>query len=265
MKAVIGTRPRQYDATVVDVPWRTDVTVGDSVNNEKRLRLGVLAEDPMFPLHPPVRKALDDAVRRLQADGHEMVFLSADECRVSHAMQVAMRMFDLDDTPNKVLAAGDEESIPGFMCMVHREGDMDWDFVSRDLDSCESGLEKLSVLNGKRKEVAETWRKLWKTHGIDAVIGPAAQNTAVEHDQYGFPPYTVFLNVLDVSRRSPLSLGRSDFVRQYPACVMPFGRAVTSDTDDQFQVKTGQTAPPCMSFSDLSFAGLSRINHAILR
>jgi amidase len=54
-------------------------------------------------------------------------------------------------------------------------------------------------LTVKRQELSEDWRRLWSELNLDAVIGPPAQNTAVPHDTYGWPPYTCHLNLLDVS------------------------------------------------------------------
>lgn len=65
--------------------------------------------------------------------------------------------------------------------------------------STETEIDRLSNANIRRSAAIENWRKIWNLNKLDAVVGPAAQNTAVEHDMYGLPPYTVFLNVLDVS------------------------------------------------------------------
>jgi amidase len=64
-------------------------------------------------------------------------------------------------------------------------------------------LRTFAALNVKREDIAESWNKLWAMHGLDAVMGPGAQNSAVEHDAYNMPPYTVFLNLLDVRSSLP--------------------------------------------------------------
>ena len=45
----------------------------------------------------------------------------------------------------------------------------------------------------------DEWRKLWVERKLDAVLSPGNQGTAVKHDEYGLPPYTVVWNCLDVS------------------------------------------------------------------
>ena len=61
---------------------------------------------------------------------------------------------------------------------------------------------RLAVLTAKRMEYQDKWRKIWNKYEVDAVIAPAAQHTAVGHDQFGIPAYTTLLNCLDVSTLS---------------------------------------------------------------
>lgn len=78
MKAVIDAKPFRYDATVIDVPWRST-----EVLPRQSLRLGLLPEDPLFPLHPPVKETIAKVVKILQSQGHEVVPLDAAECHVA--------------------------------------------------------------------------------------------------------------------------------------------------------------------------------------
>ncbi|UNI16476.1 Amidase [Purpureocillium takamizusanense] len=225
LKSVIDARPWLHDATAVDVPWR-DVS-RDFVG--RKLRLGLLAEDPVFPLHPPVRKAVAEAVRLLEAAGHEVVRLTVEEGQMATAAQVAWHLFALDDGPARTVAAAGEPPIPSLLCMAERVSGLDMSFVA-DVPAAavDGGLKRLAALNVKRHEIEDRWRRVWVERGpLDGVVAPSAQNTAVEHDEYGAPPYTLLLNVLD-----------------YPACVIPFGRADESTSAEPFELAEGQTAPP---------------------
>lgn len=193
MKTVIDAAPYRNDSTVFNLPWRN---VGGSLG--PKLRLALLAEDPLFPYHPPVKESLDEAVRRLQQHGHEVVFLDAAECHVAAATQVAMGLLSLDSTPMEIIASGGEPAVPSVKNLGRQSQEIDWNFVpiTKDMD----GLKKLGVLQNKRAELAEAWRKLWVKYEVDAVIGPTAQSTAVEHDCFSLPAYSTFLNVLNVSQ-----------------------------------------------------------------
>ncbi|KAK8108352.1 fatty-acid amide hydrolase [Apiospora sp. TS-2023a] len=186
MRAVIDANPSSYDATAIDVPWRR-------INESPRpkLRLGLLPEDPLFPLHPPVRETIKNAVNILKSHGHEVVLLDAADCHVAALNQIGGRLLELDQTPADIIASG----VAAAAAMDDR-------------------LEQFGALQNQRAGIAESWQKIWAKHDLDAIVAPSAQSTAMEHDQHGWPAYSMFLNVLD-----------------YPACVIPFGRAIHNDTD----------------------------------
>jgi amidase len=190
-RLVIDSRPARLDSTATDVPWRERLNL-----TGRKLTIGVLAEDPTYPLHPPVRNTVSQAVARLRASGHILVELSAEECRIAELSEIAWGFFGLDDTAARLVAEAGEPPIPSRdriasafkrVAMTHLP----------DISKL-SPLERLAFLNVKRAAALESWRRIWERHGLDAVVGPAAQNTAVKHDGFTTVPYTVFLNVLNV-------------------------------------------------------------------
>lgn len=42
------------------------------------------------------------------------------------------------------------------------------------------------------------WQKIWTEHELDVILTPGAENTAVLHDTYGIPVYTMVWNLLEV-------------------------------------------------------------------
>jgi amidase len=190
-RLVIDSRPARLDSTATDVPWRERLDL-----TGRKLTIGVLAEDPTYPLHPPVRNAVSQAVAKLRASGHILVELSAEECRIAELSEIAWGFFGLDDTAARLVAEAGEPPIPSrdriasafkHVAVTHLP----------DISKL-SPLERLAFLNVKRTAALESWRRVWERHGLDAVVGPAAQNTAVKHDGFTTVPYTVFLNVLNV-------------------------------------------------------------------
>jgi amidase len=186
-------KPAMYDATALDVPWR-DLEVPPSA---PKLRLGLLSEDPTFPLHPSVKRALAQAVSLLEAKGHEVVRIPPSRAQVANALALAFAYFGLDDPPAHIAASG-EPLVPSVVQAMEAFGAFKCDF----LDDCEglTGIPRLAALNVKRESIANGWRRIWREERLDAVIGPPAQSTAVAHDTFGLPPYTLLLNVLDVGR-----------------------------------------------------------------
>ncbi|KAH8649975.1 amidase signature domain-containing protein [Xylariales sp. PMI_506] len=218
-KAVIQAQPAEYDSTALAIPWRDNVE--DSVG--PKLRLGLLVEDPMFPVHPPVRAALEQASLLLKAQGHEIVPLGADECQISYIHDVTFAYFGMDNTSSGIVAQGGEPPIASRLAAVNElKAIAAGGGGLPDLAQL-SPFEKLAALNIRRAAISEMWHKIWATHQLDAVICPGAQSTALEHDTFGLVPYTSFLNLLD-----------------YPACIIPLGRA---QAYPPFEKKSAQSMP----------------------
>lgn len=184
--SVVSAEPWKYDSTTHAIPWRSPGAL-DS------LRVGVLAEDPKWPLHPPVRRAIDDAVKLLENAGHTVTRLS--HCASTSAgmgLDLSLEYFSLDDSNASLryIQDGDEPAINALKVL--------------GLDQPPPNQKKYSIqdlaeLDLKRLKYGDAWRQQFTDLDLDILIAPGAQNTAVPHDTYGLFPYTVMWNLLDVS------------------------------------------------------------------
>ncbi|KAK1593448.1 amidase [Colletotrichum navitas] len=213
METTIAQRPWEYDASAIDTPWRSL----DDAN--KALTIGVLPEDPNYPLHPPVRRALDEAVSSLEAAGHNIVRLPLDpSCGPSLGVKLAFTYYGLGSSSLDALESEiGEPLITSVRASVHPFGN-EGPLVSPELDTAHQLGEFLNL----RAAYADSWRKTWRKYKLDVVLGPGAISTAVPHDTYGVPVYTAMWNVLD-----------------YPAGIIPHGFA-SYDKDPQYQKATSQ-------------------------
>ncbi|KAB8261414.1 amidase signature domain-containing protein [Aspergillus pseudonomiae] len=219
-RSVFDIQPSLYDSTVIDVPWRM-VTV------KPKLRIGLVPEHPVFPLHPPVKRILAKAKQRLEEHGHEIILLSHEECRIKELNEVALGIFGLDQGAlSHVISAG-EPVVPALQHIGAQIAKVKQFHESSlpDMSSMDR-LATLAALNTRRAELKEDYRNMWTKHNLDICLAPPAQNTAVAHDSFGPAPYTIFLNCLD-----------------YPACVIPFGQVNELDATEPFQVGDDQIAP----------------------
>ncbi|KAI9738313.1 MAG: hypothetical protein M1834_008811 [Cirrosporium novae-zelandiae] len=199
MKAVIGAHPWNYDATAHAVPWRT------LKPPKTPLTIGLLTEDPEWPLHPPVRHTLAKAANELRAAGHEIVELPHDpDMSVSTAQELTFAYFSLDPIRTAVrhIEAGGEPLIPSARTMVSKE------YHERYVAKHKYTIDGLAALNVETVAYRNKWRAMWIKRKLDCIIGPGAQGTAVPHDKYGMVPYTVLWNLLD-----------------YPATIIPYSKA----------------------------------------
>lgn len=72
LQAVLESQPWNRDPILYALPWRTEV----AVSALEKLRIGYMLEDPKFPVHPPVRRAMESAAQALAQAGHEIIPLS---------------------------------------------------------------------------------------------------------------------------------------------------------------------------------------------
>ncbi|ETS76633.1 hypothetical protein PFICI_12020 [Pestalotiopsis fici W106-1] len=213
VKTVLDKRPAALDSSALDLPWRT---VGSQEG--KKIRFGFLSEDPNFPIHPPVRRTLENAAKALKSEGHEVIVLSPDEGLVTDSVAIAGLILGLDTTPAQLVQAGGEPFIPSLVAIQQASAKMRMspEYSKFAHLSQLEGLEKLAALNKERSRILAEWNKLWAKHQIDAVIAPSTRTTAVEHDAMGIPAYTLLLNLLD-----------------YPGCVLPYGKVEPIDVADE--------------------------------
>ena len=77
------------------------------------MRVGYYIEDPSFPVHPPVRRALDESAMALAAAGHEIIVLK-DTPSMKTAIDLSTSYWSMDN--NKVwlknIEASGEPIIP---------------------------------------------------------------------------------------------------------------------------------------------------------
>ncbi|KAJ5778152.1 hypothetical protein N7520_001398 [Penicillium odoratum] len=219
MKTVLSDgKLMEYDSAAFAVPWLTSPRAITEHNGS--LSIGVLAEDKHFPLHPPIKRALNQAIEKLTRAGHRIFHLEnhSEELSVAYASRLAFEYFIYGPSEDHIKSSGE----PLVKSVARFDSPM---FTGPFPVDMELGtFEKIHKLHEARQRVNDAWRDVWVNQKLDVVLAPGSQNTAVAHDTYGWPPYTVMWNLLD-----------------YPACVIPFGKASkkldseTMETNDQVQ------------------------------
>lgn len=189
--SVFNAQPALYDSTVLDIPWR-------QVPTKPTLRIGVVPESTVFPLHPPVRRVLAEAIQLLKGHGHQLIHLDAKECQIVEANEIAWNIFSLDQSAMGHIQSAGEPPVPALVHIGKLIEQLKTQNPSLPDMSSLDRLSKLAMLNTYRAELRESYRKMWLQHELDICIAPPAQTTAVPHDTFGVPPYTTFLNCLDV-------------------------------------------------------------------
>ncbi|RDW86551.1 general amidase GmdB [Aspergillus mulundensis] len=212
MSRILSAEPWRYDVNAVAVPW------SKHVESKSLLTIGVPPEDKHFPLHPPVKRALESAIEALKKKGHRIIRLPIDPSRdVADANRLAFEYFTYGPRLDHITPSG--EPVIKSVATLASPMFSGPPYLNQDLGV----FEKISTLQIARKKYGDAWRKAIVENGLDVLLAPGAQNTAMPHDTYGWPPYTSIWNLLD-----------------YPACIIPYGKASKELDPEPMQVGGGQ-------------------------
>ncbi|KAI2840227.1 hypothetical protein CBS147321_7233 [Aspergillus niger] len=200
MSTIINAEPWRHDSTASAAPWAYHKT---SIEEPRQLTIGILPESKDFPLHPPIKRALQTTISALKNKGHRIVYLSETPATdLAYANRLAFQYFNYGPHVDHIAASGE----PPVASVAKMSSPMFTGPFPADMNL--PPFEKIDALHKARKAYSEAWRKTWVENDLDVLLSPGAQNTAVPHDTFGWPPYTVVWNLLD-----------------YPACIIPYGKA----------------------------------------
>ncbi|CAG8000670.1 unnamed protein product [Penicillium salamii] len=201
LRLVFNAASDDNDDMALAFPWMEPTQAAP-----KQLIIGVMPEDPKTPLHPNMQRTLRDAIEKLENAGHHIVDLSKQMDFLGAAADLAFKFFriDPDQTALQNIRKSGEPAIPSLRFTYHVDGTPE-----------EPTLRELFDLNVGRAEIMAKMRQVFLDNHLHLIIGPGYQSTAVPHDTFGVPVYTVIANLVD-----------------YPACVIPCGSSQeTADAD----------------------------------
>lgn len=188
LRVVLDAPADDMDDMALGFPW-----IEPRKQAGKKLRIGILPEDPRVPLHPNMQRSLSKAVEKLTGAGHQLVDLSEQINFIADAADVSFRFFRIDPDQTQVqhIRNAGEPFIPSLR-------------FTYDLDAKgpEPTLRDLFDLNVAKAEFSAKMRLVFLENDLDVIIGPGYQATAVPHDTFGVPNYTVLANLVDVRSAS---------------------------------------------------------------
>lgn len=184
MRTVLDSDPWLLDEGALAVPWRRVEAAS------RPLKLGLIMEDKMMPLHPSILRTMATARKVLEDAGHSIIPLDNEIPSIYATALLAWKFFLLDPakTPLTYLNAVQEPFVASLLSCRFPE-----------LDGYQPTLDELFNLNLERRKTMKAYHDLVVKNELDAIIMPNYQATAVPHDTYGLPIYTVLPNVIDVS------------------------------------------------------------------
>lgn len=70
VKSLLSREPWLHDPLVHDMPWRDEKAV---ISKDQKLSFAVLRHDGVVSLHPPVKRAVEIVIERLEKQGHRII------------------------------------------------------------------------------------------------------------------------------------------------------------------------------------------------
>lgn len=191
MTSVLAQQPWLHDSKVIPMPWRQGEE--DAVKSKIAsggLTLGFYTCDGNVLPHPPIIRAVETVVDKMQKAGHSV--LPWEPYKHPYAVDLINRIYASDggtDVFNTLKSSG-EPAIPNFSDLINPslpKIDMNelWD---AHLEKWKCQCEYLSAIQAFEKK-----------HGteLDAIIAPITPTAAVRHDRFKYYGYASAINLLD--------------------------------------------------------------------
>jgi amidase len=194
LETVIQDKYFEFDFTSLAVPWRPKAY-------KSTLTIGVITEAPGQPVSPPIRRAIETAVEKLQAAGHTIVPLK-DYPSFSEAEELSMKSFAFDNS-NLAFQWVSDSGEPFIKAVCDSYG----------ADTLERGTRTLDDLfpeSLQRDAYKKAWHDIYRNNKLDIVIAPGNETPAPPHDTYDHFTYTLMWNILQVSRSANRKSSYSD-------------------------------------------------------
>ncbi|KAK4244361.1 amidase signature domain-containing protein [Corynascus novoguineensis] len=215
LQAILGAEPWRADPKVLRLPWREcEEREAREKLASKKLTLGVLRNDGLVTPHPPVKRVVDEAVRKLEARGYEVIEWAPPAH--SEGFGIAWSAFFADggkDIHSQLSLSG-EPAVPD---LAMNFGDKPGHLRPNET------VNELWDTQRRRYEYQARYLQYWESTAaqtstgepVDAILVPVAPTVGYERGRGLYPGYTTVYNVLDYSA-AVVRAGRADAARDLP-------------------------------------------------
>ncbi|KAK3676377.1 hypothetical protein LTR78_003653 [Recurvomyces mirabilis] len=209
VKTIIETSPWTQEPRVLPIPWREPEY---RAAQSRPLVIGLLADDGVVKIHPPLERVLLEAAGKLSAAGHEIVQWDASDHQ--DCIKIMDQYYTADGCEDilREVAKGGEPLVPHVQALVERAPAI--------------SVYEYWQLNRQKQAAQRAYLDKWRAfkspksgRPVDVLLTPTMPHSAVPHRSCKWVGYTKIWNFLD-----------------YTACVLPFGKVDKS-------VDVSKTAP----------------------
>ncbi|KAH0392305.1 amidase, partial [Aureobasidium melanogenum] len=158
---------------------------------EKKLTFAVFKHDGLCAPHPPIKRALEETVQKLQGLGHKVIEWQPPSHEKLQDICAKSWNYDGGADAAKAFALSGEEPRPNIMFEQSSQANAT-DIMHNQVNKRDAEKEYMEYWNST-SELTGTGRP------VDAIISPLAPFTAARPNKYTSYSYSVWVNVLDYS------------------------------------------------------------------
>lgn len=185
-RLVTNARPWDLDPRCIPLPWN------EGLFHEIQTRpmvVGLIMDDGVVKVHPPIARALEELADKLKSAGHEvLVWDTSDHAACIELMDLYYTADGGEDIRRDVAAAG-EPYIPHVEALVNRGKPI------AVYDYWQLNKRKFAA----QKKYLDKWNSVRSPSGkpVDILLGPTLPHTTVPHRKFRWVGYTKIWNFLD--------------------------------------------------------------------
>ncbi|KAG9588737.1 amidase, partial [Aureobasidium melanogenum] len=192
VQSILQTEPWLHDPRVHPIPWRTEQEeTAKKLAQEKKLTFAVFKHDGLCAPHPPIKRALEETVQKLQGLGHKVIEWQPPSHEKLQDICAKSWNYDGGADAAKAFALSGEEPKPNIMFEQSSQANAT-DIMRNQVNKRDAEKEYMEYWNST-SELTGTGRP------VDAIISPLAPFTAARPNKYTSYSYSVWVNVLDYS------------------------------------------------------------------
>ncbi|KAF2836191.1 amidase [Patellaria atrata CBS 101060] len=185
-KAVINSCPWKLDPKCCPLPWRE--AMYDEVKS-RPLVIGLLLDDGVVKVHPPIERVLKEVAAKLKQAGHEIINWDPAD---NHRECIEIMVSDGGEDIRREVQAGGEPFIPHVEALVNKGKPISvyeyWQLNKRKLAAQKRYMDKWNSM-----------RSLITGREVDILLMPTMSHSAVPHRRCRWVGYTKIWNFLDYS------------------------------------------------------------------
>ncbi|EXJ80162.1 hypothetical protein A1O1_08304 [Capronia coronata CBS 617.96] len=192
MQTVIQSKPWVLDPKVVPIPWRQDMY--EEIQS-RPMRIGILVDDGVVKVHPPIERVLKELEAKLKSAGHEVVSWDCSGHRECIEIMDLFYTADGGEDIRREVQAGGEPFIPHVEALVNRGQAI--------------SVYEYWQLNKRKLAAQKAYNDKWNStkspatgEPLDVILMPTMPHVAVPHRTCRWVGYTKVWNFLDYTALS---------------------------------------------------------------